>query len=232
MITTKNFILTLFIACFGWQASCQNKYKNMSEKVVQIETSEGNIVMKLYNETPLHRDNFLKHIADNTYSGVIFHRVIKDFMIQTGDPNSKNPVDGKMYGASGAEETVPAEFNPALIHKKGALAAARTGDQINPERRSSGTQFYIVQGQIVDNQQLEQLEGYISQQTGKPFAYTPAQREAYSTQGGTPFLDMQYTVFGEVIEGLDILDKIAATPTLPGDRPQKNVFVNQILLKN
>lgn len=229
----ENLILTACLACTGLQATCQtSRYKTMKEKVVQIETSAGNIVVKLYNETPLHRDNFLRLAADNTYNGVIFHRVIKDFMIQTGDLNSKKPIDGKQYGASGAEATIEAEFRPALFHKKGALAAARTGDHMNPERRSSGTQFYIVQGKPIDNAELTQIEQYIKERLGLPFAYSPAQRETYTTLGGTPFLDMQYTVFGEVIEGLDVVDKIATSPTHTGDRPQQNVFVNKIVVVN
>jgi peptidyl-prolyl cis-trans isomerase B (cyclophilin B) len=229
----KTIVLLLFSACVGLQASCQTKkYKKMKQKVVQIETSEGNIVVKLYDETPLHRDNFLRLIGENAYNGVIFHRVIKDFMIQTGDINSKNPVDGKQYGASTDKTTLPAEFNAALYHKKGALAAARRGDQVNPERRSSDMQFYIVQGKKVTEAELNQLEQHIAQQTQQPFKYSKEQRKVYAEQGGTPFLDMQYTVFGEVLEGMDIVDKIAGTPTNPGDRPQKNIFVNKITILN
>lgn len=274
-MNVKPYLLTFLLATsVVTQISCQNKYKKMSEKVVQIETSEGKIVVKLYNETPLHRDNFLKQVENKTYDGVIFHRVIKDFMIQTGDPNSKNPAAGKQYGGSGNETTIAAEFNPALIHKKGALAAARTGDEMNPERRSSPTQFYIVQGKVPAEDELAQIEEYISQaplqgifnnliqkelqknaaagiqvsqdtliENAKQetlrqfaampkFAYSPEQRQVYKTLGGTPFLDQQYTVFGEVIEGLEVVDKIAATPTQPGDRPTADIFVNSIKVLN
>ncbi|MDR0414541.1 MAG: peptidylprolyl isomerase [Prevotellaceae bacterium] len=238
------------------------------EKTVLIETTLGSIRVKLYNETPQHRDNFLKLAEEGFYDSLIFHRVIKDFMVQAGDPDSRNPQPNQRYGAGGTGYTIPAEINPAqFIHKKGALSAARTGDQVNPERRSSGSQFYIVQGRVANDDELTQTETGISQQPlqgmfnqmfaervqqlqaqGVPinqdslvnevrqkilaqwesmdkFAYTPEQREVYKTVGGTPFLDGSYTVFGEVTEGLDVVDKIADVETQPGDRPTSNVFI-------
>ncbi|MCO5248090.1 MAG: peptidylprolyl isomerase [Chitinophagales bacterium] len=187
------------------------------ETMVIISTPYGDMKVKLYNETPQHRDNFIKLVKEGYYDGLLFHRVIRDFMIQGGDPNSKNAVTGQPLGSGGPGYTVPAEFNPDLIHKKGALAAARTGDQINPQRASSGSQFYIVQGKPMTEAELD----YLSSRTG--VQYTPEQEAEYTTVGGTPFLDMQYTVFGEVVEGLDVIDKIAAVQTTPGDRPIKDV---------
>jgi peptidyl-prolyl cis-trans isomerase B (cyclophilin B) len=171
-----------------------------SEPVVQISTTYGNIKVKLYNETPLHRDNFLELAREGKYDGSVFHRIIDRFMIQGGGSPNLQTIDGR--------PTIPAEINPKFIHKKGALAAARTGDQINPERRSSGSQFYIVQGNVYSKERMQQM----AQRMG--IEYTEEQLNAYAEVGGTPHLDMQYTVFGEVVEGLDVVDKIAAVKTL------------------
>lgn len=195
-------------------ASAEPEKKN---KMVEIVTDYGTMKVRLYDETPLHRDNFIKLVEQGYYNDLLFHRIIKSFMIQGGDPNSKNAGPGVQLGSGGPGYTVPAEFNPALIHKKGALAAARMGDQMNPQKASSGSQFYIVHGSPVDESMLQQL----SSRSG--MAYTPEQIATYKTVGGTPFLDGQYTVFGEVVEGLDVIDKIAAVKTLPGDRPEVNV---------
>lgn len=195
------------------------------ECLIQIETSMGNMLVKLYHETPLHRDNILKLAEQGFYDDLIFHRVINNFMIQGGDPNSKNAASGAPLGSGGPSYTIPAEFNKNLIHKKGALAAARTGDQVNPEKKSSGSQFYIVHG----NKQNENAITRIEDQKG--FKYTDEQKKIYAEQGGTPFLDMEYTVFGEVIDGLDVIDKIANTPTSRGDRPEKDVKMKIRVLK-
>ena len=184
--------------------------------MVIISTSLGDIKVKLYNETPYHRDNFLKLAKEAYYDNTLFHRVIKGFMIQGGDPDSKNATPEQSLGMGGPGYTLPAEINPNLFHKKGALSAARTGDQMNPQRRSSGSQFYVVQGKTYTGEELKQMEA-------RGFVFSDAQKTAYKTIGGTPFLDAQYTVFGEVVEGLDVLDKIAATETKPGDRPAKDV---------
>ncbi|MDR3180472.1 MAG: peptidylprolyl isomerase [Prevotellaceae bacterium] len=160
------------------------------EPLLDIQTSEGTITIKLYKETPLHRDNFLKLAAENFYDGIIFHRVIKGFMIQAGDPASKDPKPGARYGAGGPGYTVDAEFRSQYKHKKGALAAARQGDQVNPKKASSGSQFYIVENAATCSQ-----------------------------------LDGAYTVFGETISGLDVIDKIAAAATDSGDRPVKDIFI-------
>jgi peptidyl-prolyl cis-trans isomerase B (cyclophilin B) len=197
----------------------QNKKNNNSEIMVKIETTKGIITVKLYNETPLHRDNFVKLVEEKYYDGLLFHRVINSFMIQGGDPDSRNAKQGQMLGNGGPDYTIPAEFNSQLIHKKGALAAARTADQVNPEKRSSGSQFYIVQGNVYNDNQLQ----YFSSQTKRQ--YTDAQKEIYKTLGGTPHLDGAYTVFGEVVTGLDIIDAIAAVKTDGANRPVEDVKI-------
>jgi len=181
-----------------------------AQKVIKvlIHTDLGDIKVSLYNDTPKHRDNFIKLAKQGFYNGSIFHRVIKGFMVQGG---------GAPAGLPELSDRVPAEFVPAHIHKKGALAAARMPDQINPKKESSGSQFYIVQGSPVTAQQLDQ---YDQKRTVK---YTPQQRETYTKSGGTPFLDGDYTVFGEVIEGMDVIDKIAAVQTGAGDKPVKPI---------
>ncbi|MEI6061873.1 MAG: peptidylprolyl isomerase [Bacteroidota bacterium] len=182
---------------------------------VLIHTDMGDIKVELYNDTPQHRDNFIKLAKQGFYDGSIFHRVIKGFMVQGGGaPTGKPEVTNK----------VPAEFKPNHIHKKGALAAARMGDQVNPKKESSGSQFYIVQGQKVSNDQLNQFD------TKRAVKYTPEQRSIYTTLGGTPFLDGDYTVFGEVTEGLDVIDKIAAVQTQPGDKPVKDIKMTMKVL--
>jgi cyclophilin family peptidyl-prolyl cis-trans isomerase len=183
-----------------------------AQKVIKvlIHTDLGDIKVALYNDTPKHRDNFIKLAKQCFYNGSIFHRVIKGFMIQGG---------GAPAGLPELSDRVPAEFVPAHIHKKGALAAARMPDQINPKKESSGSQFYIVQGSPVTAQQLDQ---YDQKRTVK---YTPQQRETYTKSGGTPFLDGDYTVFGEVIEGMDVIDKIAAVQTGAGDKPVKPIKI-------
>jgi peptidyl-prolyl cis-trans isomerase B (cyclophilin B) len=197
------------------------KKKNM----ILIKTSFGNMKIKLYDETPLHRDNFMKLAQEGFYNGLLFHRIIKGFMIQGGDPDSKNAPADKALGSGGPGYTVPAEFNPLFIHKKGALAAARMGDQVNPSKASSGSQFYIVQGSVMDASQMQMM----SQRRGIP--YTEEQIKTYTSVGGTPFLDNQYTVFGEVVEGLDVIDKIAAVQTKPGDRPVADVSMEIEVVK-
>jgi len=189
---------------------------------LEMETNMGNMTIKLYDNTPKHRDNFIKLAEQGYYDGLLFHRVIEGFMIQGGDPNSKGAKSGARLGSGGPGYTVPAEFTAEYAHVKGALAAARTGGPSNPEKRSSGSQFYIVQGKEVSPEVLKGME------ERKGILYDEATKEAYTTQGGTPFLDQDYTVFGIVTEGLEIVDKIAKTQTDRGDRPTEDVKILKI----
>ena len=215
--------ITFLFLFFAMITSCSaqstdNKTNNNEKKYfVLIETSYGNMVAELYNETPKHRDNFLKLVNEGFFNDLLFHRVINHFMIQGGDPASRNARPGQMLGNGNLGYTIPAEFVNGLYHKKGALAAARMGDQVNPTKASSSCQFYIVQGNVWQRDQLQMM----SMQMGKTFS--PEQIEVYTTVGGTPHLDDDYTVFGQVIEGLDVIDKIAAVPCGPGDRPVEDV---------
>ncbi|HHS96030.1 MAG TPA: PKD domain-containing protein [Phaeodactylibacter sp.] len=182
--------------------------------LVEIETNYGTMTALLYNETPLHRDNFLKLVEKGFYDDLLFHRVIHGFMIQGGDPESRNAPASKRLGSGGPGYQIPAELVDSLVHIKGALAAARTN---NPEKKSSGSQFYIVQGRPISKKQLDLIEAK------KDLHYTEEQRRIYTTLGGTPHLDKEYTVFGIIIDGLDVLDEIAATKTGAGDRPVENI---------
>ena len=186
---------------------------------VLFKTSEGDIIIALYDNTPKHKENFLKLVKDGYYNGILFHRIIQGFMIQTGDPESKGAPAGKMLGNGGPGYTIPAEFKPENYHKRGAVAAARQGDQVNPTKASSGSQFYIVDGKPFNASMMAQ----ISYQYGK--AFTDEQRKIYETIGGAPFLDGDYTVFGEVVEGMDVVDKIAAKPKDRYDRPTADVKI-------
>ncbi|MEI6411310.1 MAG: peptidylprolyl isomerase [Bacteroidota bacterium] len=190
--------------------------------LIEIETSMGTMLAELYNSTPKHRDNFTKLADEGYYDDLLFHRVIAGFMIQGGDPNSRGAQPGVALGFGGPSTLIPAEFVDSLFHVKGAICAARTN---NPEKKSSGSQFYIVQGAPVGDDMLKQIEA------GKNFHYTPEQRKAYMTLGGTPHLDRDYTVFGRVIKGLDVLDKIAATPTGQNDRPVTDVKMKIRVIK-
>jgi cyclophilin family peptidyl-prolyl cis-trans isomerase len=197
--------------------------KKDRKRDVELQTTMGTIVLRLSDSTPLHRDNFLRLVKSNFYDSVLFHRVIQNFMIQAGDPNSKQAAEGQALGNGGPSYTIPAEIRTGLFHKKGVLAAARTGDDVNPERRSSGSQFYIVQGKIFTDAGLDSLETLRLQGRKIPEAH----RQVYKTIGGVPHLDQNYTVFGEVVNGLDIVDKIAAVKTsqTPRDRPVENVAI-------
>ncbi len=193
--------------------------------LVEIETSFGTMLARLSDATPKHRDNFLKLAEQGYYDNLLFHRVIEGFMIQGGDPESKGAAPNTALGRGGPGYTIPAEFVDSLAHIKGALAAARMGDQANPTKASSGSQFYIVQGRPVDENTLNRTEAQ------KNTRYSSEQRNAYTTQGGTPFLDRDYTVFGYLIDGFDVLDRIAATPTQPGDRPREDVWMKVRVIK-
>jgi len=259
-------------------ANAADKSAQQKDVVVELKTEFGTMKILLYGETPQHRDNFIKLVKEGFYDGLLFHRVIKDFMIQGGDPDSKNAPASKQLGAGDVGYTIPAEFvYPKYYHKKGSLAAARQGDQVNPEKRSSGCQFYIVQGKKMSDAEIKQMEmGMLGKAKEKRFYeivrersaevqkarsendqnalmklqseivaqmekefeskasdyQMPAEmKEVYKTIGGTPFLDNEYTVFGEVIEGLDVIDKIAAVETNPGDRPKQDIKMTIKIVK-
>jgi len=195
------------------------------EQLIKFETSKGDMLIKLYNKTPAHRDNMTKLIKEGFYKDQLFHRVIKDFMIQGGDPHSTGAEKGQRLGSGGVGYSVPAEFHKDLIHKKGALAAARKGDSVNPEQASSGSQFYLVQGRVLTPEEIDILT-----QRGVA-SITEESAEIYMTLGGTPHLDGSYTIFGEVIEGLEILDSIAASPCDAYDRPIEDVIYSITLIK-
>lgn len=215
------FLAIFLIALMTGSMQSVEAQKASAPKGVRVEmtTTEGRMVFVLYDETPLHRDNFLKLVKEHTYDGLLFHRVIKNFMIQAGDPNSRDAKPGQMLGDGTLGYTVPAEFREGLIHKKGALCAARQGDNVNPKKESSASQFYIVQGQVWDDKTLDMME----QRFGKRFS--EKQRKVYTTVGGTPHLDGDYTVFGELIEGMEVVDRIASSQTGQADRPVKDVRI-------
>lgn len=186
---------------------------------VFFHTTKGDITVRLSPLTPMHQQNFIRLVKSHYYDSTIFHRVINRFMIQGGDPDSKHAPAGKALGNGGPSYTIPAEFNEALFHKKGVLAAARDN---NPQKASSGSQFYIVQGKPFTEEELNRFEA------GRTWKYTPQQKEVYKTIGGTPHLDQNYTVFGEVVKGLDVVDSIAIVTTSKGadrDRPLEDVII-------
>ena len=211
----------LIVVSLSAQKDSTIKKKDRKRDVL-IQTTMGDIVIRLSDSTPLHRDNFLKLAKVGYYDSVLFHRVINEFMIQSGDPNSRRAIAGQPLGNGGPGYTIPAEFRTTLFHKKGAIAAARMGDNVNPQKASSGSQFYIVQGRVFSDAGLDSLETY--RLNGRKIP--PDQRAVYKTIGGTPHLDQNYTVFGEVVKGLDVVDKIAAVQTSKGndaDRPLQDV---------
>jgi cyclophilin family peptidyl-prolyl cis-trans isomerase len=189
---------------------------------VKVTTDSGVMISRLYDKTPQHRDNFIKLAKEHFFDSLLFHRVIQGFMIQGGDPQSKYAQAGQMLGMGDVGYTIPAEFDTSLFHKKGALAAARTP---NPAKASSGCQFYIVQGNKLTDADLNMME------MQKGIKYSAAQRNIYKTVGGTPFLDQDYTVFGEVEKGLEVIDKIASVPKAPGDRPIADVRMKIEVIK-
>ena len=270
----RNIIVILTLLACGLTACKPGANQGKMETRLKIETTAGDIVVKLYNETPKHRDNFIKLAQEGTYNGTLFHRVIKDFMIQAGDPQSKNAPKGQSLGRGDVGYTIPAEFvYPQYFHKRGALSAARQGDNVNPKKESSGCQFYIVTGKVYNDQSLLSMEEQINQMhlqsafnalaqkhmkdiykmrregdqeglmklqdelieqaekemAGKlRFQFTPEQVKAYTTVGGTPHLDGEYTVFGEVLEGMDVVDKIQRVKTDRNDRPEEDVVINKV----
>lgn len=193
---------------------------------VLLETTMGNVKLALYNETPKHRDNFLKLVKEGFYDGVLFHRVISNFMIQAGDSTTRHAKPGEALGMYSPDYTIPAEIDfPRLYHKRGALAAAREGDDVNPERASSASQFYIVYGSRMTDFQLDKAQERLNAKTQGKVVLTPELRKVYFEKGGTPHLDGQYTVFGEVVEGLDVVAKIQAVETDSHARPLVDVRI-------
>ncbi|MGM9800477.1 MAG: peptidylprolyl isomerase [Muribaculaceae bacterium] len=275
----KNLIFALLVLISaGCATGTENKTKmsNTNDATVVLTTSLGDITIRLYGDTPKHRDNFLKLVSEGYYDGVLFHRVIDKFMIQTGDPDSKNAPAGKMLGMGDPGYTIDAEIMyPKHFHRRGALAAARTGDEVNPERKSSGSQFYIVTGQVYndstivqmekrmqqsqqqdvfnrlakehrdtifamrknrDRAGLEKLQNELIEQTMKEVAANPAKitaeaREAYTSVGGTPHLDGAYTVFGEVVDGMEVVAKIENAETDRNDRPVSDIKIIKAVIK-
>ncbi len=274
---TSNKILLICLAFIaltacnaGSKRQTNHHMENEKRTLVKLETTMGNITVALYNETPKHRDNFIKLVKEGVYDSTLFHRVIKQFMIQAGDPDSKNASDTAMLGSGDVGYTIPAEFNPIFFHKKGVLAAARQGDDVNPEKASSGCQFYIVTGRKFTEPQLLGMENKINEQREEAlfdslarqhmkeiykmrkagdnagllelqdtleaqareladkeekFRFTPEQIKAYSTIGGAPHLDGSYTVFGEVTEGMEVVDNIEIAKTNRADRPIENIRI-------
>lgn len=268
------FVLSALTCVFFSCKSASNNDDNMTR--VKIETNKGDIIVKLYNDTPKHKANFLKLVKDGTYEGTLFHRVINNFMIQAGDPNSKTAVKDQQLGDGDVGYTIPAEFAyPERFHKRGALAAARQGDQVNPKKESSGCQFYIVTGQVYNDSTLTNFEKRKNynvlnaaftqlvmknrdeimnlQKKGDEkalmamqdkllaqareqikdepeFKFTPEQVEAYTTVGGTPHLDGDYTVFGEVVDGMDVVDEIQQEATNSNDRPVDDVVIKKMTI--
>ena len=275
MISNKILLICLaFIALTACSAGSKKQtnhhMENEKRTLVKLETTMGNITVALYNETPKHRDNFIKLVKEGVYDSTLFHRVIKQFMIQAGDPDSKNASDNAMLGSGDVGYTIPAEFNPKFFHKKGVLAAARQGDDVNPEKASSGCQFYIVTGRKFTEPQLLGMENKINEQREEAlfdslarqhmkeiykmrkagdnagllelqdtleaqareladkeekFRFTPEQIKAYSTVGGAPHLDGSYTVFGEVTEGMEVVENIEIAKTNRADRPVENIRI-------
>ncbi|SEQ80122.1 peptidylprolyl isomerase [Pedobacter rhizosphaerae] len=215
--------LILFICTFSVLNAFAAKPKY---QYVRIKTALGECIVRLYNETPLHRDNFLKLTKEGYYNGTLFHRVIKDFMIQGGDPDSKNAKPDSLLGEGGPKYTIPAEFNDSLFHKKGVLAAAREGDMVNPAKASSGSQFYLVKGKVFTDEQLNSLEA-----KRLKFKIPDWQRKVYTTIGGTPHLDRNYTVYGEIVEGLALVDLVSVVETNKNDRPKTDVSMEITILK-
>ena len=222
----KSFIRNIFLkisaifCCFFFISSTDCNETGPAR--VAIHTDFGDMVIELSDSTPGHRDNFLKLVAEGFYTDLLFHRVINGFMIQGGDPESKNAEPGTRLGSGGPGYKIDAEIRADHLHFKGALAAARQGDMVNPTRMSSGSQFYIVHGKTWDEGTLDRIEEGNQMQIGG-FEYSDSARTVYMNQGGTPFLDINYTVFGQIVEGLDIVDSIASVETLPGDRPVEDV---------
>lgn len=277
--TFITLVSAIFItACAGNSKSEKmTDMENVKETLVCLETTMGNITVKLYDETPKHKENFIKLVKEGAYDSTLFHRVIKDFMIQAGDPLSKNATDTTVLGSGDVGYTIPAEFNKNFFHKKGALAAARQGDEVNPERESSGCQFYIVTGRKFSEAQMINMENHMNEarleevfnslarkhmkeiykmrkagdtegllelqdslesqardivDKEPALRYTKEQKQAYTTIGGAPHLDGAYTVFGEVVDGMDVVEKIEQVGTNRADRPKVDIRITKATVIN
>lgn len=272
-------ITAIFITACAGNSKSEKKLdmENVKETLVCLETTMGNITVKLYDETPKHKENFIKLVKEGAYDSTLFHRVIKDFMIQAGDPLSKNATDTTTLGSGDVGYTIPAEFNKNYFHKKGALAAARQGDEVNPERESSGCQFYIVTGRKFSEAQMINMENHMNEarleevfnnlarkhmkeiykmrkagdtegllelqdslesqarnivDKEPALRYTKEQKQAYTTIGGAPHLDGAYTVFGEVVDGMDVVEKIEQVGTNRADRPKVDIRITKATVIN
>lgn len=222
----KQFLVVFSLLILSLPAFSQEEL--VPRRQVLLETDSGNIRIELYNETPLHRDNFLKNVREGIYDGVLFHRVISNFMVQTGDTVSRHALPGQLLGASKEGEKIPAEIRfPEIFHKRGSLAAAREGDDVNPERKSSQHQFYIVWGRRLSDMMLDQVQDRLDNATKGQVKLTPELRQAYQRYGGTPHLDGQYTVFGQVVEGLEVVDRIQWMETDANNRPLVDVRIKK-----
>lgn len=214
-------LLCAFLALSEGQAKTTDK----RPKVI-FTTTMGEFTIELFNETPQHRDNFLKLVREGYYDGLLFHRIIRNFMVQTGDPHSRNDTPEIPLGEGGPDYTLPLELDlPYHYHYRGAVAAAREPDEVNPERRSSGSQFYVVWGKTHTPREMSAMADFVSEQTGCYAEITPEMSQDYQSRGGTPHLDGQYTVFGEVIKGLSVIGKMHKVPTHPNDRPIADVRI-------
>lgn len=220
--------LLLILSLFTLSASAQT---DTLRTEVDMETTLGHIRVALYNETPKHRDNFLRLVKSGYYDGTLFHRVIKNFMAQAGDSTTRHAKPGAEVGGYDPHYTVPAEFCfPQYFHRRGALAAAREGDDVNPKRASSSAQFYLVWGYVWNEPSLDKVQEGIWARTDSTVTLTPEVREVYCRLGGSPHLDGQYTVFGEIVEGLDVLEQLQAVPTNEKDRPLEDVKINKMTI--
>jgi len=214
----------IFLLAFALMI-CNAKAQTSTSEVL-LETTAGNIRIALFDETPLHRDNFLKLVQEHVYDSLLFHRVIKDFMIQSGDLHSKHAKPGQRLGSGDYDYTIEAEFRlPQIFHRRGMVAMAREGDRVNPEQRSSACQFYIVWGRVYNDARLMKVQERLDTTTHGRVQLTPEMQQVYKTVGGIPHLDGQYTVFGEVVEGLDVVDRIQQSATDPYDRPLEDVRI-------
>lgn len=226
MIHIRHLLTLFFISLLTLNVGAQTLTTDSIEHEVLLETSKGNIRVKLYNDTPIHRDNFLKLVRQGFYDGLLFHRVIPDFMIQTGDSASRHAKEGGLLGDSPEPYTLPAEIHfPAHFHRRGALAAAREGDEKNPQRASSYSQFYIVTGNIFTDDGLDVMQERLDSTTHNTIKLTPKIKEVYRTFGGAPHLDGQYTVFGEVVEGFDVTDLIQWASRDENNRPFDDIRI-------